>query len=164
MPATRLSSVPLCGGCAKPTEVKFLSSRLDEGDRSPCSRCGFGTYLVLGEAPAPKRCTQADHDAMKATVDLFKASTVNHQQWAGLLTAECSECSSTLALDVCPICTHPCAGGDHLPWDDGEAHFECVARLMVAGRRGKFVILAGKTTAREYSADALAAAQKAALS
>ncbi len=62
----------------------------------------------------------------------------------------------------CVICGEACATTDALPFgppaDETVAHFECVARLLVAGKRvGKFVVLVGGGRAREFTRAALAA-------
>lgn len=93
-------------------------------------------------------CDQATHEALKADVALFKAGTVNAQQWCGLLTAECSApgCASTLALPLCRLCREACPSTDALPWgrEDGDvAHVACVMEQMVGSARTKFVIYVG---------------------
>lgn len=104
------------------------------------------------ESLTGEECTTATHDLMRANVALFKACTRNHQEWAGLLTAECRNCDSTLALPFCFLCRKPCPATDALEWNpDGSiAHFGCVARVMVASTGTRFVIVVGKKSAREF--------------
>ncbi len=102
-----------------------------------------------------KSCIQAEHLAIKERVEFFMLETTGHQRWAGLLTGQCKECQSTLALQLCLVCSEPCASVDALPWgnpeDERVGHFACIARTMLEGRKvGKFVILVGKGTAREF--------------
>lgn len=140
----------LCGGCAKPAEVPGL--HVSPADAAAdCSRCGFPTYLQLN-APAPV-CTLATHDALKADVALFEESTTGRQTWAGLLTGQCSSCSSTLALHVCMLCMQPCASTDSIPWsgEDDVVHFGCLAERMLATGRTKFVVVVGGGQAREFA-------------
>lgn len=108
-------------------------------------------------------CSQEEHDAIKARVDYFMLETVCQRVWLAehLLVGECRLCLGTLALQLCAICREACPLPDALPWgppDDGRAaHFECAARTLVKGRRGRFVILAGRTVAKEFDTVALAA-------
>lgn len=98
-----------------------------------------------------KRCAPGSHDIIKADVDLFKASTTGGQSWAGIYTAECRECHSTLALRLCLMCDEPCDTRDELPWgkpeDERVCHFGCAAKVVLARNRGrKFVVLVGRGT------------------
>jgi hypothetical protein len=111
--------------------------------------------------PGCSDCLPAEHAAIKERVEYFLLETDGHQQWAGLLTGQCKVCFSTLALECCAICTTPMPTTDMLPWgepsEERHVHFECGVRLLVTGRRGRFVILAGKTVAKEFDTVALAA-------
>lgn len=111
-------------------------------------------------APPPRykapvhRCTAATHEDLKADVDVFLAHTKGHQPWAGLLTAECRACESTLALYLCVICTKPCPSEDCLPIphrEDEHGHFACVAQKALATGQTKFVIVVGGGKAREFA-------------
>lgn len=142
----------LCGACATDRELPNL--HVSTADVSAnCIRCGFPTHLLL-DAPAPA-CTHETHDALRADVALFEEKTTGREAWAGLLTGQCTECLSTIALPLCALCPDPCPSGDALPWGpEGEgrvAHFGCAAKALVHGRRGKFVIVVGAGQAKEFA-------------
>ena len=64
----------------------------------------------VGETPRPmvSRCTAASHAAIQMSVALFKHCTNGRQAWAGLMTGQCLECQSTLALPMCSLnCGEP---------------------------------------------------------
>lgn len=103
----------------------------------------------------PSKCTHEEHDLIRSEVHYFMAETEGHQKWAGVLSGQCRLCSSTLALELCLVCSEPCPTSDALPWgnpaDERVGHFSCIAQTLLAGRRhGRFVILVGGGQAREF--------------
>lgn len=99
-------------------------------------------------------CGHGEHDAIRSRVEYFRLETRDHQKWNGMVTGQCVECGSTLALQCCALCGEACPTTDALPWgppaDEDVAHFECAARVLVEGKRiGKFVIIVGGGKARE---------------
>ena len=105
------------------------------------------------------RCTQADHDELKNSVDLFFECTTplpgGDFSVEGLIYRNCA-CRSTLTLAACELCAAACPTGDMLPWrgrrgNEGAAHFGCVVRRELERRTAKFVVYAGGGKAREFA-------------
>lgn len=105
------------------------------------------------------RCTQSDHDALKADVNLFFERTTpipgGDFSVEGLIYRNCA-CRSTLTLAACDLCGSACATGDALPWktrrgDEGAAHFGCAVKRELERRTAKFVVHAGSGKARDFA-------------
>lgn len=96
---------------------------------------------------------------MKVSVELFRASTVNHQTYLGTLSAQCAEpgCDSTISLPLCSLsCGEPCPSSNAISWgptEDDVAHVECVMRVMLTTATTRFVIVHGGGKAHELRVD-----------
>ena len=104
-------------------------------------------------------CSQSFHDHLKADANRFFECTVPlaHAPFSvdGAIYRNCM-CGSTLALPECALCGAACGTEDRIPYllksgGEGFAHFGCVAERVMEDNPGtRFVIVAGKATAREF--------------